>query len=145
MHMILDKHLIVLAALLTAMPAALAQGDGLRLLPASHLKAIQFKWTQDGRVINLDVGSPSGDTVIPELSILAEYKPCKTLLTIHKIDDPPCPVSPVRHKLKVEIQPGLAIKSVIELKSKGELVSLEVEDARGRPQSAFERLKTKVR
>jgi hypothetical protein len=135
-----------LASLLLALAfTTQAQAQNLRLLPDSYTQSIQLKWVQDGRVVNLEIDTPKGDFVIVEFELLAHYRRCNTLLSNVGIDDTECPKSPERHLLKMEGQPGTNFVAHLEIRSKEELVKLEIASARSRPLTKFERLKAIIR
>ena len=127
-----------IASLVLAQPA-----NGQRI-PDSVIQSISIKWEQDGAVINLEVRSPRTEYVLLELELQAHYRPCRTLLSLHGVD-PSCPVSPERHKIKVEYQPASTNSATLELSSRERLERLELEAARGRPMTTLEKLRAKLR
>jgi hypothetical protein len=128
------------------MPLALAQNDENRLLPQSYVRTIETRWTQDGRVVDLELEFPKSEFVVVELIFEVNYKPCRTLLSIiGGYHDPACPVNPERHTLKIEAQPGSSVKKYLELKFKETLTDVNITDARSRPMTMLERLTAKFR
>lgn len=133
-----------------------------RLLPDSVAKAIAVRWVQDGRAVDVKVANPKGPWVITQVLLDVRFAPTQTPISmeIHRGKDGRAvwlPVKsgakveyalverePERVKVTVDIQPGKETALVHELRVKGDVVSVAVMEARGRPQTTFERVKSKV-
>lgn len=136
----------VLAALFLLLShATQAQTPDKRLLPESFINSLQVKWTQDGRVVDLEIGTPPGEQVVVELKLIFNYRRCVTLFTMNGMHDPDCPESPESRTLTVELQPRTKNKLTLEIASKYKVESLLIDSVRGRPLSNFEALRAKLK
>lgn len=160
MHSTFLRTLIILS-LVTFQLSAVAQ-DVVRLLPESITKTIGIQWKQDGRAIDLKLSNPVGVWVVTSVLLEIRFEPTKTPFAGQLKPDkagrmvlvPPKPGAkveeywleqdPEKPILKVEIQPGKSVPSVHELKFSSTVAAIVVLDARGREQTTFERLKSKV-
>lgn len=149
--------LILAASQLTAVAE-----EGVRLLPETIAKTIGVKWKQDGRAIDLNLSNPAGTWVVTSVSLEIRFQPTKTPFdgyfkrdkTGRMILVPPKPGAKVEEYwveqdpeypiLKVEIQPGKDAPSVHELKFNSAVARITILEARGREQSKYERLRSKV-
>ena len=136
--------------------------DNTRLLPDSAAKMIAVQWKQDGRAVDIKASNPIGAWVVTAILIEIRFAPTKTPYAGEiKLDKagravlvPPKPGAkveeywseqePERPVLKVEIQPGRDAPSVHELKFTSTIAGIIIVEARGREQTTFERLKSKV-
>jgi len=141
--------------------SAVAQ-DGVRLLPDSITKTIGVQWKQDGRAVDMKLSNPVGIWVVTSLLLEIRFEPTKMQFAGELKPDkagrmilvPPKPGAkveeywseqdPEKPILKVEIQPGKATPSVHELKFNSTVAAIVILEARGREQTTFERLKSKV-
>ena len=156
------RFLFLTAALLTAMLDAFAQ-EGVRLLPASFTKAIQFTWRQDGRVVELELSNPQREWVLQHATFVARFplkpqEPATASTAKPKggrtpIEQDPFAaydakygreISPEDYRLDLDLQPGRKAALHIELKSDRKVLSIELLEVRGREQTYFERIKAYV-
>ena len=150
------------ALILAALQMAAVAQEGVRLLPETIAKTIGVQWKQDGRAVDLKFSNPAGTWVITSVSLEIRFQPTKTPFAGDLKPDktgrmalvPPKPGSkveeywseqePEKPILKVEIQPGKDAPSVHELKFNSALAGITILEARGREQSTYERLRSKV-
>ncbi|MBE0550151.1 MAG: hypothetical protein IH627_21330 [Rubrivivax sp.] len=160
--MIPKLSLLIAAVSLALGCSSTAAQDATRLLPQSHANSVAIQWKQDGRVIDLTITNPPGNWVISLVALEVRFKPIKLPLTgtlkrdktgqmVLTPPDPKAPAEeywteqePEKPVLRVEIQPGKSAVSNFELKFSTDVSSVVVQEVRGREQSTFERLRSKI-
>lgn len=136
--------------------------DGIRLLPASFTASIDFKWHQDGRVVDIQVINPKDKWVLQRLVIEVTFEPDPsvknrqdqvsiekqraTKLTLAEATDIVLSQeSPQNYSVNVEAQPGQSSSAHFELALGRKISSAVLIEVRGREQSRFERVWNLVR
>lgn len=168
-HQELQMHFTILRSfsvivLVTFQLMAFAQ-DKTRLLPETIAKTIGVEWKQDGRAVDLKFSNPVGKWVVTSLLLNIRFLPIKSRIdgefkkdkNGHIVVVPLKPGSlaeeywfeginnlPQMSTAKVEIQPGKDAPSVLELESNSAVAEITILEARGREQTTFERLKSKM-
>jgi len=153
---------------LFAVTVSFAQVDGERLLPASVTREVATSWKQDGRVLEIEISNPKTSPVLTSLSFDLQYEPLppraftaapppskSSIKRSDTISNPKLDLdagmrylseieAKAHESIKVAIQPGSKLKTQIELKQDRTLITFVLREARGRDQTAFERLKSSV-
>lgn len=141
------KKLLIISLIMLCQLAQ-SQDVETRLLPESFTQAIKFEWHQDGRVIEIDVENPNGKWVLRNLTFKVHDESTSTpkkysngavdmLEFFTKSLD-------LTHTLYVEIQPSKHASLHIELKPGITATGLSLEEARGKEQTRFEKLKSNL-
>lgn len=126
-------QIFVLIATMGFLLPSFAQEEPSRLLPESFTRSIKFSWSQDGRVLDIELLNPKEKWVITDL-LVEVYFPVEGRFQ----------PDPVFHTVILELQPGKSTTAHLELSSNTKASGLALLETRGHEQTRIERVKNAI-